>query len=74
MFNIKKFKLKLIKNFEKLTHDKRNFHHLFYPQSSIKKNFIFKYFKELKLSDNSIDRIFLFSDYLNSKSKIGTAA
>ena len=70
MFNIKKFKLKLIKNFEKLTHDKRNFHHLFYPQSSIKKNFIFKYCKELKLSNNSIDRIFLFSDYLNLKSKI----
>ena len=70
MFNIKKFKLKLIKNFEKLTHDKRNFHHLFYPQSSIKKNFIFKYCKQLKLSNNSIDRIFLFSDYLNSNSKI----
>jgi len=70
MFNIKKFKLKLIKNFEKLTHDKRNFHHLFYPQSHIKKNFIFKYCKELRLSNNSIDRIFLFSDYLNSKSKI----
>jgi len=70
MFNIKKLKLKLIKNFEKITHDKRNFHHLFYPQSHIKKNFIFKYCKELKLVNNSIDRIFLFSDYLNSKSKI----
>ena len=70
MFNINKFKLKLIKNFEKITHDKKNFHHLFYPQSQIKKNFIFKYCKELKLSNNSIDRIFLFSDYLNLKSKI----
>lgn len=70
MLNIKKFKLKLIKNFEKLTHDKRNFHHLFYSQSCIQKNFIFKYCKESKLSNNSIDRIFLFSDYLNLKSKI----
>jgi len=70
MFDIKKFKLKLIKNFEKLTHDKRNFHHLFYSQSCIQKNFIFKYCKDSKLSNNSIDRIFLFSDYLNSKSKI----
>jgi hypothetical protein len=70
MFNINKFKLKLIKNFEKITHDKKNFHHLFYPQSQIKKKFIFKFCKELKLSNNSIDRIFLFSDYLNSKSKI----
>ena len=70
MLNINKIKLKLIKNFEKLTHDKRNFHHLFYSQSCIQKNFIFKYCKESKLSNNSIDRIFLFSDYLNLKSKI----
>ena len=70
MINIKKLKFKLIKNFEKITHDKMNFHYLFYPQSHIKKNFIFKYCKELKLSNNSIDRIFLFSGYLNSKSKI----
>lgn len=70
MLNIKKIKLKLIKNFEKLTHDKRNFHHLFYSQSCIQKNFIFKYCKESKLSNNSINRIFLFSDYLNLKSKI----
>ena len=68
MFSIKKIKLKLIKNFEKITHDKRNFHHLYYPQSLINKNFIFKYCKEIKLSNNSIDRIFRFSDYLNSKS------
>lgn len=70
MLNIKKIRLKLIKNFEKITHDKRNFHHLHYPQSLIKKNFIFKYCKDIKLSNNSIDRIFRFSDYLNSKSKI----
>ena len=60
MLNIKKIRLKLIKNFEKITHDKRNFHHLHYPQSLIKKNFIFKYCKDIKLSNNSIDRIFRY--------------
>jgi hypothetical protein len=70
VFSINKIKLKLIKNFEKITHDKRNFHHLYYSQSLINKNFIFKYCKEIKLSNNSIDRIFRFSDYLNSKSNV----
>ena len=66
MSNFAKLKKKIIRISTKLTKDKKSFHEIDVSKTYIKKNFNFNYNKN-NLSDDAINRIFSFANYLKNQ-------
>jgi hypothetical protein len=61
-----KLKKKVLNIFLKLTHDRRNFHDLDISKNFINNHSSFKYLKNINLSDDAINRVFQYAQYLRT--------
>jgi len=68
MPDLTKFKKKIKKSLIKINKDKKSLHDIDLSKNYVKDNFVFNYNKNI-LSDEAINRIFTFANYLKDKKK-----